>query len=210
MEYIDLSPYTYSSAPLPMRTVGWLGLRHGMQGTEQAPMTGVELRQLRAATQRLGSVTLGWHTCEFCSTFDGNGEYRFYLPDGSVYVAPMMLMHYIEHHGYRPPRQLRVGLAQATQPVWDWRADRLHAVLLDPDADLDWRCEAAVDLALWNDRRAFDALMYAARDDLLADGGGEEIGLSLAAFAARGYADELATADFHVMVRSGIDQASGR
>jgi hypothetical protein len=113
-------------------------------------------------------------------------EYRYYLPDGEIYAAPMMILHYVEEHGYRPPGELRDGLRAAGQPRWDWRAERLHAVLLDQSADPDFRCQAAVDLANWNDLRALDALRCAAHDEDLADVAGDEIGRSLAAFVDRG------------------------
>ncbi|MGC5329189.1 HEAT repeat domain-containing protein [Micromonospora sp. DT62] len=210
MEYLDLSPYDYLGFPLPMRAVGWLGRRHGVQGASATPMTGAQLERLRAASQRLGSITLGWHDCDFCGAFKGNGEYRYYLPDGKIYAAPMMILHYVEEHGYRPPRELCDGLQAAERPRWDWRAERLHAVLLDQSGDPDLRCQAAVDLANWNDPRALDALRRAAHDEELADVAGDEIGRSLAAFMDRGLARDLPTEDLHVMVRYGIDEASGR
>ncbi|MEV5768158.1 HEAT repeat domain-containing protein [Micromonospora sp. NPDC052213] len=210
MEYFDLSPYDYLGFPLPMRAVGWLGRRYGVQGAGGAPMTGAELERLRAASRRLGSVTLGWHDCDFCGASEGNGEYRYYLPGGEIYAAPMMILHYVEEHGYRPPVELRDGLRAAGQPRWDWRAERLCAVLLDQSEDPDFRCQAAVDLANWNDPRALDALRRAAHDEDLVDVAGDEIGRSLAAFVDRGLARDLLAEDLHVMVRYGIDDASSR
>lgn len=210
VEYLDLSPYDYLGFPLPMRAVGWLGRGYGVQGASMAPMTGVELERLRAASRRLGSRTLGWHDCDFCGAFAGNGEYRYYLPDGKIYAAPMMILHYVEEHGYRPPGELRAGLRAAGQPRWDWRAERLHAVLLDQSQDPDFRCQAAVDLANWNDPRALDALRRAAHDEDLANVAGDEIGRSLAAFVDRGLAMDLLAEDLHDMVRYGIDEASGQ
>jgi hypothetical protein len=210
VEYLDLSPYDYLGFPLPMRAAGWLGRRYGVQGADAAPMTGTEVERLRAASRRLGNVTLGWHDCDFCGTFEGNGEHRYYLPDGEIYAAPMMILHYVEEHGYRPPRELREGLQAAAQPQWDWRAERLHAVLLDQSEDPDFRCQAAVDLANWNDPRALDALLRAAHDEDLADVAGDEIGRSLAVFVDRGLTCDLLAEDLHVMVRYGIEDASGR
>ncbi|MEU5950467.1 HEAT repeat domain-containing protein [Micromonospora sp. NPDC047465] len=210
MEYFDLSPYDYLGSPLPMRAVGWPGRRYGVQGAGAAPMTGAEMERLRVASRRLGSVTLGWHDCDFCGAFEGNGEYRYYLPDGEIYAAPMMILHYVEEHGYRPPGELRDGLRAAGQPRWDWRAERLHAVLLDQSEDPDFRCQAAVDLANRNDPRALDALRRAAHDEDLVDVAGDEVGRSLATFVDRGLARDLLAEDLHVMVRYGIDEASGR
>ncbi|SCL20523.1 hypothetical protein GA0074692_0891 [Micromonospora pallida] len=210
MEYFDLSPYDYLDFPLPMRAVGWLGPRYGVQGAGAAPMTGAEMERLRVASWRIGSVTLGWHDCDFCGAFEGNGEYRYYLPDGEIYAAPMMILHYVEEHGYRPPRELRDGLRAAGQPRWDWRAERLHTVLLDQSEDPDFRCQAAVDLANWNDPRALDALWHAAHDEDLADAAGDEIGRSLATFVDRGLMRDLLPEGLHDMVRYGIGEASSR
>jgi hypothetical protein len=132
------------------------------------------------AADRPHSVTLGWHDCDFCGAFQGNGEYRYYLPDGQTYSAPMMIVHYVETHGYRLPQPVREGLPAVASPGWDWRAEHLHAILLDPTADLELRCQAAVDLANWDNPRAVDALRHAAHDVDLADVAGDEIGRSLA------------------------------
>ncbi|MDT0532138.1 hypothetical protein RM555_24375 [Micromonospora sp. DSM 115977] len=210
MEYLDLSPYDYLGFPLPMRTVGWLGRRYGVQCASMAPMAGAELEQLKAISRRLASRTLGWHDCDFCGAFEGNGEYHYYLPDGEIYAAPMMILHYVEEHGYRPPRELRDGLQAAGQLRWDRRAERLHSVLLDQSEELEFRCHAAVDLANWNDPRALDALRRAAHDEDLVDVAGDEIGRSLAAFVDRGLARDLLAEDLHDMVRYGIDEASSR
>jgi hypothetical protein len=80
VEYLDLSPYDYRRFPLPTLAVGWLGHRYGIQSTGATPMTGAELEYFRAASQRLRSVTLGWHDCDSCPAFKGNGEYRYYVP----------------------------------------------------------------------------------------------------------------------------------
>jgi hypothetical protein len=122
----------------------------------------------------------------------------------------MMILHYVEQHGYRPPRELLDGLREAEQLRWDWRAERLHAALLDRSQDPDIRCQAAVDLANWNDPRALSALRCVAHDEDLADVAGDEIGRSLAVFLNRGLVKDLRAEDLHGMVRYGLEEASGR
>ncbi|GAB7045246.1 DUF7919 family protein [Catenuloplanes indicus] len=204
MEYLDLTPYTYTDSALPMTSIGWLGSEHGVQGPAGAPLAGTELEELRGASRRICNVALGFHTCEFCGTVEGNGEYRYYLPDERTYAAPAMILHYVDTHAYRPPRQFLEGLGAAARPRWDRRADFLRAVLLDRTADLIWRAEAAVDLSQWDDRRAFDALRQVLADDLLIDCGGDEIGRSLIAFAERDYAAGLDWDALPPMVLDGI------
>lgn len=178
MEYRDLSPYEYAPFPLPLRCIGWLGREHGVQGEQEPPMTTAEFTRLKAASQRLGSVMLGVHECEFCpegSAFEGTGEYRYYLGNGETYSAPMMVLHYIEAHGYRPPLVFREGLAETGDLPWDSRAQRLSEILLDVSQNFDFRYEATIDLANWPDARALDALERATADEELAEIAGEEI-----------------------------------
>jgi hypothetical protein len=52
--------------------------------------------------------------------------------------------------------------------------------------------------------------LRAAQDDDLADVAGDEIGRSLAALSAGGFAGDLRAADLHVMVRHGMDEGLGR
>lgn len=210
MEYLDLSVYEYRKFPLPMRSVGWLGPRFGLQGDGAPPLSPADTQLLRAFSRRLGSVTLGTHPCDFCpaeSPFEGNGEYRYYSPDGDVYCAPMMVLHYVEEHGYRPPAEFVESLRKNGPLDWDTRAQRLRDILLDDTADFDFRCEAAIDLVHWRDRRAVDALMRAVEDEELVDGAGDEIGRSLVFLQSHGCIEELRADAFPEFVRIGIAQA---
>ncbi|MEV6350903.1 hypothetical protein [Actinoplanes sp. NPDC051851] len=208
MEFLDLTAYTYSESMLPMRAVGWLGREHGVQGGAGMPLTGAELRLLKAASSRARRLMLGFHPCEFCGAVEGNGEFGYYLPGGVVHTAPTMIVHYAEQHGYRPPAALLSHLSEATRPQWDRRAELLCSVLADASADLGWRVDAAVDLALWTDRRAYDTLRSALRDEELVDVAGNELGRSLTAFAGQPYATDLGADGEHPLVRFGIERAS--
>ncbi|MFI1992089.1 hypothetical protein [Actinoplanes sp. NPDC020271] len=208
MEFLDLTAYAYSESALPMKAVGWLGSEYGVQGGDATPLTGAELQLLKSASLRVRSLMLGVHECEFCWAVEGNGEFRYYLPSGVIHAAPTMIVHYAEEHGYRPPFELLSGLPEAMRPPWDWRAERLCAVLRDESADFVWRADAAVDLALWDDRRAYDALRSVLNDEELVDLAGSEVGRSLAAFSGRAYASDLADGYLHPVVRSGIEKAS--
>jgi len=61
---------------------------------------------------------LGSHDCEFCrftestctltyqSTTVSYGVSNLYIPgDGRIYVAPSMIVHYIDRHEYSPPQE---------------------------------------------------------------------------------------------------------
>ncbi|WP_052411553.1 HEAT repeat domain-containing protein [Streptomyces sp. NRRL S-118] len=187
MEYLDLSPYEYTDFPIPMRCIGWLGQEHGMQSSQNPPMDLRTYERFKSASRRLSAVMLGTHDCEFCPDdywFEGNGEYRYYMPDGQTYAAPMMVVHYVDAHDYRLPMPFRESLMHPGELVWDWRAERLSAVLLDESADFEVRCEAIIDLTNWQDDRSLTALRRAAEDELLVDVSGHELGRSLALLSA--------------------------
>lgn len=215
MEYLDLTPYEYFSFPLPMLAVGWLGAGRGVQDSGAPPMTAADLRRLRAASRRRGMVTLGWHCCDFCPRVvdwvegprSGNGEYRYYGRGGETYAAPVMIMHYVEVHDYRLPVRVRQALTTAGELPWDGRAERLAEVLLDPSAEMEWRAEAAIDLAHWHDPRALAALRQAAGDEELISITADDVGRSIGMLLGCDFAAGLHTEDFPFLVREGITQA---
>ncbi|GAA2500721.1 hypothetical protein [Winogradskya humida] len=207
MEYLDLSPYEYMPHPLPLVNIGWLGSERGLQSvTGSAPLTDEDIERVRAASPRVGSMHLGFHDCEFCTDyapFDGNGEYRYYAGNGVVYAAPVMILHYMEVHRYRPPQVFLDQLPTGDVLAWDGRAERLVEVARDPAGDLEDRVLAVVDLANWKDPRALEVIMVAAHDEEIADCAGDKVGKSLAAYLDSG----LAIDDLHPMVRYGIEDS---
>lgn len=120
MFYADLTPYEYGYE-LPQGSilnVGWLGRGHVFP-VGRVPDGFVDaLRKLLASRVNLYR---GYHTCEFCpeppvvvsstgqrihSAPDetmGNGEIRVVGSRGRVYVAPVLIAHYIQAHHYAPP-----------------------------------------------------------------------------------------------------------
>ena len=121
MYFDDLSPYQYGrAAPDPtIVNVGWLSRDHDYQTGKTAPEFLEAMRALVAAPVNLFR---GAHLCEFCPAppvvttpkglrliepppgTSGNGEIRVVASDGRTYVAPVMVLHYIQAHGYRPPQ----------------------------------------------------------------------------------------------------------
>ncbi|KRR18256.1 hypothetical protein CQ14_25405 [Bradyrhizobium lablabi] len=69
------------------------------------------------------NLTRGWHFCEFCpkpaktvspgrirmldpaARTLGNGEIRVASAAGIIYVAPLLVLHYVVAHGYLPPQE---------------------------------------------------------------------------------------------------------
>jgi hypothetical protein len=122
MYFRDLTPYTYGSTP-PVDSIvniGWLSREHGFA-------TGLAPREFLTALARLtdSPVNLyrGRHYCEFCPTpmvtmsdrgptlveppsaIWGNREIRVPADCGRIYVAPKLVLHYVEAHGYLPPEE---------------------------------------------------------------------------------------------------------
>lgn len=64
---------------------------------------------------------LGFHACEFC---EAEGAKRpavcntqHYIPAGDrIYIAPQMIRHYIEAHGYAPPAEFCEALLRCPLP----------------------------------------------------------------------------------------------
>ncbi|MCA1223021.1 DUF7919 family protein [Streptomyces sp. 8L] len=111
--YPDLSPYTYDSSDQEMLNVGWLSRDHPFNiGTAPSGLVPalVELAREPVNVQR------GMHFCELCpdfltarentsrgDLFIGSGEIRVTGRQGIAYASPVMIVHYVEQHGYLPP-----------------------------------------------------------------------------------------------------------
>jgi len=115
MYFPDLTPYEYARTR-PQATVlnvGWLSAAHAFS-------SGTADERLVNALQRLvaSPVNLrrGFHLCEFCPNLSmkmyprppgtsGNGEIRVAARNGVIYVAPVLVLHYVVAHGYLPPQE---------------------------------------------------------------------------------------------------------
>jgi hypothetical protein len=127
MYYPDLSPYQYGELPdgcAAARNVGWLD---SAEPYTRGPVPNGFAECLADLVENtLTNLTRGYHACDFClaeirgeaaGAFDakalmaalreraalGNGEVVVTSADGSCLVAPALVLHYVERHGYRPP-----------------------------------------------------------------------------------------------------------
>ena len=58
----------------------------------------------------------GFHTCEFCG--QAHGISNFGVLGGDVlFVAPEMVVHYVERHGYRPPTEFIAAVLRSPLPA---------------------------------------------------------------------------------------------
>jgi hypothetical protein len=115
--FADLTPYTYFDGEGPdVLNVGWLEPDHPYPRGE-AP-AGLLSRLEELAEERVRQ-TRGYHHCGFCmrdvQAVAGEGGWfaavahesaELRVPgDGVTYAAPLLVLHYIEEHGYLPPAE---------------------------------------------------------------------------------------------------------
>jgi hypothetical protein len=123
-----------------VRAVGWLAKGQSYRTGEVAPEFYAALHaHVCAAWQPVGMP--GIHLCEFCSQPLPNGRFvggnsNVWIPCADwVFVAPGLILHYIEVHGYRPPDEFIDAVLAAPRqgstefhdlmqqfPAW-WRRD---------------------------------------------------------------------------------------
>jgi hypothetical protein len=113
----DLGTTTQISDGPFLRAVGWLSKDHSFP-TGKSPELFVA--RLRSVCEQSGKSieTLGWpnaggtHVCEFCREFRSAGNIG--VPAGPIlFVAPEMVVHYVERHKYLPPAEF-IEAASAT------------------------------------------------------------------------------------------------
>ena len=122
MFFADLTLYEYGrdEPQTNVLNIGWLSAEHAF-ATGQVPEAFVQCLQRLVASPV--NLYRGIHLCEFCprppvslspgglrmidpppGTF-GNGEIRVPGTGGRVYVAPVLVAHYVEVHKYLPPAE---------------------------------------------------------------------------------------------------------
>jgi hypothetical protein len=118
--FADLDRKTLAVFGDAVRAVGWLGRDHEYPTGPTSPEFLSTLRTVRNSWGAIFKVFPGWpalmgvHRCEICEDHVDTGDVA--IPFGDVlFVAPTMIVHYVEAHRYLPP------------------ADFVTAVLVCPD-----------------------------------------------------------------------------
>jgi hypothetical protein len=107
----DLSTNGYFVHGANVRAIGWLEVGHPFT---RGPMPGDVLAVLKNHVVKAHQVVcfMGFHECSLCP----EGRQRTGLDNLVVptrerlYVAPGLVVHYIEDHGYRPPYEFLVAV----------------------------------------------------------------------------------------------------
>ncbi|MBI2920359.1 MAG: hypothetical protein HYY18_04670 [Planctomycetes bacterium] len=107
--YPELGTRTMVAAGEHVRAVGWLAAGQPYTRGAASPEFVAALRQFVAGWRVSGNclglpLAAGPHACEFCGQFLAAGN--FGVPSGEVlYVAPEMVLHYVQVHEYLPPSE---------------------------------------------------------------------------------------------------------
>jgi hypothetical protein len=103
--YEDLAPFAElgPNCATCLRAVGWLERGRPFS---TGPVDSAVYTQLVELLQHPWepATTMGFHRCDLC-LYDGPpGKRNLYVPAaGAVFVAPELVTHYMNAHGYRPP-----------------------------------------------------------------------------------------------------------
>ncbi len=107
--YRDLEPINNFSVDsgVMLRAVGWLGKEFEFSTGEVSPEFFRKLCQLSENPWQ-PIVSAGFHICELCQFHDCNhtatGTSNLFIPfDNMIYVAPELIVHYVNVHYYLPP-----------------------------------------------------------------------------------------------------------
>jgi len=99
----DLEPYTYNlfgrNINKNILGVGWLDENRPYNKGE-VPIAFIE--KLKKAKKI--NHTKGWHDCPFCGKARGSCEI-IVRNNNKTYLAPELIIHYIENHNYAPPQE---------------------------------------------------------------------------------------------------------
>jgi len=128
--FADLTPYSYSARFLPPGTtalnVGWLDEHHGF--AKRRPSRAL-MGALAEALDHSTARTRGYSSCPLCwavgdrscpvvielhgrSRALGDAEIWVVGSDGVLLCAPNMIVHYVQSHHYRPPKQFIEALTE--------------------------------------------------------------------------------------------------
>lgn len=104
MYYPDMGTECMVGEGPHVRAVGWLSDDHSFtRGTVDPAFLDALRKQVSSAWQPFAAG--GGHLCEFCLPPNrAGGSLNLWIPsEHHLFLAPVLIVHYIEAHNYRPP-----------------------------------------------------------------------------------------------------------
>jgi len=102
----DLSPCTYiGRVPEGVLAIGWLDGSEPFPQGEASPEFFKKLQLLCSVPFSGAGCWMGSHECNVCQfTAEATASREVYVPhEARLYVAPVMILHYVNAHRYLPP-----------------------------------------------------------------------------------------------------------
>jgi len=130
--YEDLtfcSYFGYNSKMINLKAIGWLS-KGFPYSTGRVPIRLVKkLKRLFKNPWEPGFGYLGYHECEFCKVRKYQSALNLFIPgEGVIYVSPEGILHYIEVHSYKPPKEFLTAVDKCPQTNSDEYFNRLIAI----------------------------------------------------------------------------------
>ncbi len=103
-----------------VRAVGWLHPDHPFPRGEVSPEFVAKFKAFarcggHCAGELYWGIAMGFHTCELCG--NAHGVRNLGVPAGNLlFVAPEMVAHYVEEHGYAPPAEFITAVLASPLP----------------------------------------------------------------------------------------------
>ena len=103
-----------------VRAVGWLHPDHPFPQGEVPAEFVTRLKKYVAQSGASAEALyfgafMGFHTCELCGRSHGVRNFGV-LGDDVLFVAPEMVVHYVEEHGYCPPAEFIASVLRSPLP----------------------------------------------------------------------------------------------
>jgi hypothetical protein len=123
MHYPDLTPFSSSEGSPKLLAVGWLEPGHDYHRGNVRTEFVCKLAELLVNPWQ-PAMSMGPHRCAFCRLSGGPASFRLenvvsssdvrlgvsnlWLPaDGCLYIAPSLILHYMDAHEYSPPDEFQ-------------------------------------------------------------------------------------------------------
>lgn len=140
----DMGRESLVAAGEHIRAIGWLHPDHPYTKGEVSASFLSRLKEFTARSNQSAEALYfggfgGFHTCEFCGRALGIGN--FGVPSGDLlFVAPELVVHYIEQHGYSPPAEFIAAVLRSplpdteeyqliTEPFWHMHKESVRRIL---------------------------------------------------------------------------------